>query len=394
MVIGAVVLVTLLVIIGQLWYLQVLEGGRFLDASDKNRIRIRPVAAPRGILFDRNLSPLVDNRPAFTLSLIPRELPRDDVARGVVLGRVAALLQIPYAELAESLGRVAPDSLLPVRVRRGLSLEDMAKVEEWKLELPGVAKWRWLSVRWTRPNRVCGLPKAAGAGCRCSDGRSQRRAQPSGFRNGILFVTVATQSWMQELQYMKVVSPVDGYVVRVYGEKGTIAGPTSPTLLLAARQDLHIEAEVSSEDAAKLKVGMPLEVTSPAYPGVIFAARLDRVSEIGELKPDAAIRTRIVRARVILDEGWARFRPGVEVDVEGSQVLKQALAVPSDAISLEDSRTVVFVVQNGTARAREVRVGVTTMAATEVLSGLQQGERVVVDGKTGLTDGARVRERP
>ena len=187
---------------------------------------------------------------------------------------------------------------------------------------------------------------------------------------------------------------VDGYVVRVYGEKGTIAGPTSPTLLLAARQDLHIEAEVSSEDAAKLKVGMPLEVTSPAYPGVIFAARLDRVSEIGELKPDAAIRTRIVRARVILDEGWARFRPGVEVDVEGSQVLKQALAVPSDAISLEDSRTVVFVVQNGTARAREVRVGVTTMAATEVLSGLQQGERVVVDGKTGLTDGARVRERP
>src|SRR5262245_11316124 len=61
-------------LVGQLWYLQALEGSRLLELSDKNRIRIRPVAAPRGILFDRNGLPLVDNRPAFTLSLIPREI--------------------------------------------------------------------------------------------------------------------------------------------------------------------------------------------------------------------------------------------------------------------------------------------------------------------------------
>jgi penicillin-binding protein 2 len=138
MAIGVVVATALLVIVGQLWYLQVLEGGHFRDASDKNRIRIRPVAAPRGILFDRNGLPLVDNRPAFTLSLIPRELPRDEGARHVVLGRVAALLQLSFQELADAVARVALDSFLPVRVRRGLTLEDMAKIEEWKLELPGV----------------------------------------------------------------------------------------------------------------------------------------------------------------------------------------------------------------------------------------------------------------
>src|SRR3989442_342283 len=85
-----------------------------------------------------NGAPLVYNRPTFTLSLIPRELPRDEQGRDAVLGRVAALLRIPYAELAESITRVSLDSFLPVRVRRGLRLEDMAKVEEWKLELPGV----------------------------------------------------------------------------------------------------------------------------------------------------------------------------------------------------------------------------------------------------------------
>jgi penicillin-binding protein 2 len=135
---ASMALVAFFVIVGQLWYLQVLEGGRFLDASDKNRIRVRPIAAPRGILFDRHGVPMVDNQPAFTLSLIPHELPRDQQERDAVLGRVAALLRLPFAELSDSVARVAPDSFLPVRVRRGLSLEDMAKVEEWKLELPGV----------------------------------------------------------------------------------------------------------------------------------------------------------------------------------------------------------------------------------------------------------------
>jgi len=132
------VMVLFLVLLGQLWHLQVLEGGRFLDASDKNRIRVRPIAAPRGILLDRRGVPLVDNRPAFTLSLIPRELPRDPVSRNAVLGRLASLLGIPFQELLDTTARTQSDSLLPVRIRRGLSLEDVAKVEEWKLELPGV----------------------------------------------------------------------------------------------------------------------------------------------------------------------------------------------------------------------------------------------------------------
>ena len=133
-----IVSVALVTIVCQLWYLQVLEGGRFQEASDKNRIRVRPIAAPRGILFDRNGLPLVDNRPAFTLSLIPRELDRDPIQRDVTLGRLASLLQIPFADLQDAVAKVSPDSILPVRVRRGLSMDDVAKVEEWKLELPGV----------------------------------------------------------------------------------------------------------------------------------------------------------------------------------------------------------------------------------------------------------------
>jgi penicillin-binding protein 2 len=127
-------LVGFLVLLGQLWSLQVLEGARLRDLSEKNRIRVRPAAAPRGILFDRNGLALVDNRPAFTLSLIPREMEN----RETVLARLSVLLRIPRGEFEELLARVPSDSFMPVRVRRGLTMEEVAKVEEWKPELPGV----------------------------------------------------------------------------------------------------------------------------------------------------------------------------------------------------------------------------------------------------------------
>jgi len=123
-----------LLLLGQLWYLQVLEGHRFHELSEKNRIRVRPVVAPRGILLDRNGLPLVDNRPAFTLSLIPREMEH----REAILARLSILLRIPLAELQESLERVPSDSLMPARVRRGLTMDEVARIEEWKLDLPGV----------------------------------------------------------------------------------------------------------------------------------------------------------------------------------------------------------------------------------------------------------------
>jgi penicillin-binding protein 2 len=131
---STVALLGFVCLIGQLWYLQVLEGERLREMSEKNRVRIRPVAAPRGILFDRNGEALVDNRPSFTLSLIPREL--ED--RDTVLARISVLLRIPIQELQESLARVPADSIRSVRVRRGLSLPDVAKIEERRLELPGV----------------------------------------------------------------------------------------------------------------------------------------------------------------------------------------------------------------------------------------------------------------
>src|SRR5262245_22387011 len=105
-------------IAAQLVFLQILTGDRLAELSDKNRIRLRTVTAPRGILFDRNGQPLVENRPAFTLALVPRDV--DDLT--VVLGRLSSLLGIPAGELRERFARIPHDSPWPVRLSRGLTL--------------------------------------------------------------------------------------------------------------------------------------------------------------------------------------------------------------------------------------------------------------------------------
>jgi penicillin-binding protein 2 len=123
-----------LAVAAQLAHLQIFSGERLAALSDRNRLRVRPIVAPRGILFDRTGQPLVDNRPAFTLVVVPRDAP--DLP--AVLDRLSALLLVPPAELRERLARVPPDSAWPVRLSRGLTLEEVARIEEWKLELPGV----------------------------------------------------------------------------------------------------------------------------------------------------------------------------------------------------------------------------------------------------------------
>lgn len=121
-------------LLGQFWHLQVVGGERLRELSERNRIRIRAVPAPRGILYDRHRIPLVENRAAFTLSVVPRELENRDA----VLATLASLLGTPAGELAERLEGVPPDSFWPVRIRRNLTLQEVARLEEWKLALPGV----------------------------------------------------------------------------------------------------------------------------------------------------------------------------------------------------------------------------------------------------------------
>jgi RND family efflux transporter MFP subunit len=190
----------------------------------------------------------------------------------------------------------------------------------------------------------------------------------------------------------EVVAPFGAIVSRVDVEVGQIVSPALPVLTLVDPRELWVSADIADEDAAKARPGLRVEVTVPAYPGRRFQGWILEVAAAAETKIDAALRTRIVRAKIRLDEGAELLRPGLEVDVEGdARVVESALVIPSDALVFGETGNIVFVIDKGVARVRDVRVGYTTYAMTEILRGLTEGELVVVTGKDALADGRRVR---
>src|SRR3990172_8577677 len=90
----------------RLWFLQILEGDRYFSLSTTNRLRVRPVEAPRGFILDRHGEILVENRPTFDLYAT-----LEDVTNPAeVTATLALILGVPAAEIQTRLaeGRERP----------------------------------------------------------------------------------------------------------------------------------------------------------------------------------------------------------------------------------------------------------------------------------------------
>jgi penicillin-binding protein 2 len=143
-----VLLILLGILSVRLVQLQVIQGGRYARLSDRNRIRKLVLPAPRGRILDRNGVLLADTRPSFTASVVPTELPDS------VLPLLARMLDIPETGLREQLKPVAM-YYSPVNVKRDVSIEEVARIEENSFRLPG-ARIRVDPVRnYPASNRYC-----------------------------------------------------------------------------------------------------------------------------------------------------------------------------------------------------------------------------------------------
>ena len=94
-----IVLIGLTIIILRLLYLQIGQGGEYRDLAEGNRIRLKPIPAERGIIFDRNNQELVVNVPSFALTIVQRDLPRDEALRETTLKKLSEISAMPYEEI-------------------------------------------------------------------------------------------------------------------------------------------------------------------------------------------------------------------------------------------------------------------------------------------------------
>jgi penicillin-binding protein 2 len=124
-----------LLLLGRLWYLQVVHSVEYASLSDRNRTRLIPIEPPRGSIFDRNGELLVENRPSFSVAVIRQEI--EDPNR--LLLRLNTLLGIPYSDLQHKytlLKRYPP--YLPAPLVNDISRDAMEILQENDLDLPGV----------------------------------------------------------------------------------------------------------------------------------------------------------------------------------------------------------------------------------------------------------------
>ncbi|MFA5134653.1 MAG: penicillin-binding protein 2 [Patescibacteria group bacterium] len=85
-------------------YLQIVQGNLYRLAAEENRIRIKELKAPRGIIYDRNGESLAYNVPNFILTVTPGDLPEDPMQRSEIIQSIADILTIDSSALSKSIG--------------------------------------------------------------------------------------------------------------------------------------------------------------------------------------------------------------------------------------------------------------------------------------------------
>jgi RND family efflux transporter MFP subunit len=170
---------------------------------------------------------------------------------------------------------------------------------------------------------------------------------------------------------------------------GTTVSTSTVIAIVGDISNLQVSADIPERYVAVLKNGLKAEVSVEAYPGVVFNATVTRVSPV----VDTTSRTK----EVILhfDQKDERVNAGMfgkiklyTVDYAGY------VTMPADALVSLNDEYYAYVVKDGgdSVERRKVKTGETVDGRIQILEGVNEGEKVVIQGQTSLNDGSKIRD--
>jgi penicillin-binding protein 2 len=124
-----------IVIVSQLFNLQVIQGSKLKLLAEGNRLRIQTVLAPRGYIFDRYGEQLARNTASFSLIMTPVDLPREGV--DTIIANLASMFAVPEQELRDMVNKADRNSLEPVVVKRNVPQQETILFETHAAEFAG-----------------------------------------------------------------------------------------------------------------------------------------------------------------------------------------------------------------------------------------------------------------
>lgn len=214
------------------------------------------------------------------------------------------------------------------------------------------------------------------------DLESQAEAARAALREARARVDLA----QRRLDDATVEAPFAGEVGERTVDVGDYLAVGDPLFVLVDNNPLEIEFPVPERYLGRVDVGAEVELQVPSLPGRVFPGQVAFVSPV--VDPDN--RTVKLKARVANPEG--ELRAGQFADVRLRLGLRpDAVLIPEAAVVPGRTDDVVFQVAGGTAHRRVVTLGARSEGRIEVLSGVQEGDTVVVAGQQRLGDGAPVR---
>ena len=188
-------------------------------------------------------------------------------------------------------------------------------------------------------------------------------------------------------------SAVDGQVLRVLQESETVVGVGTPLLEIADPSQLEIVIDVLSSDGRRVAAGARVDID--AGPGPRLTGRVRRVEPAAFTKV-SALGVEEQRVNVIVDivsppEQWQGLGDQFRIDAR-IVVFERADAViaPVAALFRDGEQWAVYVVHDGRAQKRRVKVGARTGSDAWIEDGLAPGERVVVYPSDSVADGTRL----
>jgi membrane fusion protein, copper/silver efflux system len=168
-----------------------------------------------------------------------------------------------------------------------------------------------------------------------------------------------------------------GVVVELLAREGMTVSAGMTLFRINGLSTVWANAEVPESQVALLRPGAKVQARSPAVPGTTFEGKVQAIL------PDVNATTRTLKARLELANPGSRLVPGMFVTMQFMDMrAEKALLVPTEAVIQTGKRTVVMLAEeNGRFRPVDVQAGIESGGQTEIKSGLQAGQRVVVSSQ-------------
>jgi HlyD family secretion protein len=193
-------------------------------------------------------------------------------------------------------------------------------------------------------------------------------------------------------------APVSGRILRVLHESEAAVAAGAPIVEIGDPGLLEIVVEMISEDAVKVRPGMPAIITDWGG-GEALTARVRQVEPSGFRKV-SALGVEEQRVNVLLDftgpaEKWAPIADGFRV-VAHVEIWRRdnVLRLPMAAMFRNGKGWAVFALRDGRAKLTPVRIGRSNDDYAELQGGLAAGERVILHPGDRISDGVKVQSAP